>query len=123
MNQHIALAMTASALALSGCYKTNYTTGNPAGGGPDQSIWEHRIINGMVEINPVDTGSICPGGIAKVHTEVSVLNGLAAYGLGLIGLPRIVYYPGTVQVWCKSGSAYNAEFSKEGELLSMTRTR
>ena len=66
-----------------------------------QSIWEHRIINGMVEINPVDTGSICPGGIAKVHTEVA-LNGLAAYDWAhrLAGHRQ----PRHRQVWCKSAA-------------------
>lgn len=60
----------------------------------------------------ITTGA--PAGAASDHKARFFL-------YGLIGLPAIVYNPGTVKVWCRSGSAYKAELSEQGDLLSMTQ--
>jgi len=115
MNKNLALCVTAAALSLTGCYKTNFTTGSAIGAAPDKEIrFHHRLIYGLVELNPVEADQICPTGIAKVHTEVSFLNWLVQQ------VTYSLYNPSTVQIWCKSGSAYNVELTEDGDLLSMT---
>jgi len=97
-----------ASLTLVGCYKVNYNTSLAAGASPDETVWEHRAIGGIVELNPVDTGDVCSGGVAKIHTEVSLLNGLASRAPALVGIPSFLYTPGTVQVWCGEGGAVSA---------------
>lgn len=115
------LPYLAALVIATGCYKINYTTGAPIGEDADETIWHHRFINGMVEIKPVEAPKLCPSGVAKVHTEVSFVNGLANYVSALIGVPGIVYNPATVQLWCKSGSSFNLRFSDDGTSVVATR--
>ena len=99
-------------LLAAGCMKTTITTGAPAGAASDHKA--RFFLYGLIGETDFNLDQMCP-------TGVSFINGLATYGVGLIGLPAIVYNPGTVKVWCKSGSAFKAEFSEQGELLSMTQ--
>lgn len=103
-----------AATLLSGCYKTNYTTGAATSADPMKEYWHHRAINGIVEFQaPIDLGAVCPSGVARVHTEVSFVNGLVQYGVGVVVSP-ILYNPSTVQVWCKAGTAARITTSKDG---------
>ncbi len=113
------MAALAAVVGLTGCYKISYTTNNPIGSGePDEQVWQHRFINGIVETGPVKADGICPNGIAKVETQVSFVNGLANYGVGMLISP-LVYNPGTVKVWCSSGGAYNIEIDEDGAVASL----
>lgn len=101
-------------LAATGCYKTNFTTGLPTSAQPTSEVWHHRVLNGIVEIpEKVQTGDDCSGKVARIHTEVSALNGLVEYGIGIFLTP-ILYNPSTVQVWCASGSAAKLTVREDG---------
>jgi hypothetical protein len=115
------LIPVAAALALSGCYKINYTTGQSLSSAePAEKVWQHRFLYGIVEIGPVQADKICPGGIAQVSTKVSGLNGLVNYAAGIVPAGNIIYYPCTVEVWCTSGTAYNLEVSPDGAVVALT---
>ena len=68
------------AAALTGCYKTNYTTGAKTSADPKDDIMHHRAIFGIVELpGPVNLAEVCPSGIAKVHTERDFIDGVLGY--------------------------------------------
>ena len=49
------------AAALTGCYKTNYTTGASTSTDPKEDIMHHRVIWGIAELpGPVNIAEVCP---------------------------------------------------------------
>ena len=88
------------AAALTGCYKTNYTTGAKTSADPKDDIMHHRALFGIVELpGPVNLAEVCPSGIAKVHTERDFIDGVLGY------LTNYLYAPSSIKVWCKSGKS------------------
>lgn len=82
-----------------GCYKIDYiNTGVPAAPGDPEVVWSHRVINGLIEFEETETDKECPNGFAQIHTEVSVLNGLAQYVLQ-------IYNPSTITITCANAKA------------------
>ena len=112
-------AFLLAALAVSGCYKIDYVNGGSPSAYADSTEWHHIAIMGLMEFSePVALDQICPDGFAKVHHEVSLVNGLVSYIIGY-GL----YSPSTIEVYCKSGAAYNVEVNDDGLALSAERVQ
>lgn len=112
---------TLALLLGSGCYKIDYVAG-PSAPYPQTTEWHHIGIFGLVEFSePVRLDMICPGGFARVHNEVSFLNGLVTYVLGNIAGLGWVYQPHTVKVYCTTGQAYDVQLDADG--LATTATR
>lgn len=91
--RRLLLVVTIAALGTSGCYHA--TVQAPID--PGQKIerrWAHSFLWGLVPPAPVETGTSCPNGIARVETQISMLNQLVAVMTGYI------YTPMSVQVWC-----------------------
>lgn len=112
-----------AALLSTGCFKIDYVTG-PSAPYPQTDEWHHIGILGLVEFSePVRLDTICPGGFARVHNEVSPLNLLASTALGLFTATAgfWVYQPHTVQVYCKSGQAYDVQLDGDGMATAATR--
>jgi hypothetical protein len=91
--------LVGATLALSGCYHVTVTTGAPEATtpAPIDIPWQHSFVYGLVPPKEVTTNEQCPGGVAKVETEQSFLNGLVA------GLTWSLYTPIHVRVTCATG--------------------
>lgn len=82
-----------------GCYHAVIETASPPGAGSIDIPWAHSFLYGLVPPSVVDSADECPEGVARVVTEHSFVNGLAAaitFGL---------YTPMHINVTCASGSA------------------
>ncbi|MGZ8379365.1 MAG: Bor family protein [Gemmatirosa sp.] len=93
------VALALAAIASTGCYHAVVETGRPAGGTIVSRPWTPTFIWGLVAAPEINVASECPRGIARVDTQMSFVNGLAA--LVTLG----IYTPRTVTVTCASGSA------------------
>ena len=89
------LAVAVLIIPLAGCYKATIHTGlAPA---PNQVVereWAHSWLYGLVPPSDLDVGSQCPNGVARVETEHSFLNQLAA------GLTWGIYTPISIRAIC-----------------------
>ncbi|MCK6520407.1 Bor family protein [Myxococcota bacterium] len=102
-------------VALTGCYKINYTSGGPASLAPPTRVeWHHRLVYGLVELEPVSVAEVCPGGtFTQAHTEVSLPNGIVQMIVG------VIYTPSTIQIWCASGAYYEGTLNESGEVVQL----
>ena len=87
---------------LAGCYHAVVETGRPPSGQVVEKEWAHSFIGGLIPPSVVETASQCPNGVARVETEHSLLNMLAA------GLTGGLYSPITIKVACAGPTAFNA---------------
>ena len=71
-------ALLPSVLLLGACYHAVITTGQTASGQTIEKPWAMSFIYGLVPPPGVETASKCPGGVAKVETQQSFLNGLVS---------------------------------------------
>lgn len=92
-------ALALAALGSTACYHATVETGRPAGTTVVSRPWTNTFIFGLVEAQPIDVRAQCPRGVARVETQMSVVNALAT--IVTFGL----YTPRTVTVTCASGSA------------------
>mgnify|MGYP002778166612 CR=1 FL=1 len=92
-------ALALAALGSSACYHATIETGRAAGTTVVSRPWTNTFIFGLVEAQPIDVRAQCPRGIARVETQLSVVNALAS--IVTLGL----YTPRTVTVTCASGTA------------------
>ena len=100
MTARLALLACVSALAC-GCYSIRYHTRAEPQADPSYQAWHHDVIVGLFEASPtVDVSKICPGGFARVDSEVTVGNRLANL-FTLWGF----WYPSTVTVTCARAGA------------------
>jgi hypothetical protein len=74
-------------------------TGRPAGNQTIEIPWAHSFIHGLVPPAAVNSATTCPSGVARVVTQHSFLNGLAA------ALTWGLYTPLHIIVTCASGAA------------------
>jgi hypothetical protein len=90
-----ALSMTAC-----GAYKIKYKnpTANP---GATHSVKQNFFLWGHFGGEEVNFEQLCPGGVARVQSESSFVDGL------LYGLTGGLYAPRSVEVQCNGGTAYN----------------
>lgn len=102
-------------VALTGCYKITYTNGGPASmAPPTRAEWHHRLVYGLVELEPVAVNQVCPGGtFTQAHTEVSLPNGIVQMIVG------VLYTPSTIQIWCASGASYHGTLNESGEVVQL----
>mgnify|MGYP000080997955 CR=1 FL=1 len=108
MGRLIGAVVLASAVALSGCYHAVIDTGRAATGTPIVTPWAHSFIYGIVPPKITETAQSCPGGVAKVETQHSFLNGLVA------ALTGGIYTPMTITVSCAGARAESGTQLKVG---------
>jgi len=97
MNQIRRASIVVAAVLLSGCYHAVIETGRPAGSDLITNKWAHSFIYGLVPPQVVNTAARCPSGVAKVETQHSFLNGLAA------AVTFGIYTPIQIDVTCATG--------------------
>jgi len=85
--------------AMLGCYHAVVDTGRAPNGVTVEKKWAHSFIAGLVPPGVVETAEKCPGGIAKVETQLSFLNQLASF------LTLSIYSPMEIVVSCAGSSA------------------
>lgn len=94
------LAAAALGLVLStstACYHAVVETGRPAGTTVIQKQWVNTFVFGLVAAQPIDVRAQCPGGVAKVETQQTFVNGL----VGLLTLG--IYTPQSATITCAAG--------------------
>lgn len=89
------LTLAALPLLLTGCYHATIETGLT----PSQTMviereWAHSWLAGLVPPETMDVEEECPNGVARVETEQSFLNQVAA------GITGGIYTPMTLRVTC-----------------------
>ena len=96
-------AAVVAAFALTGCYHAVIQTGRPESTDVISIKWANGFIYGLVPPPVVETASRCTNGVAKVETQHSFLNSLAAavtFGL---------YTPIQIDVTCAARGTASAE--------------
>jgi hypothetical protein len=99
MKRRNVAAAAVAAVLLSGCYHAVIDTGRPANGTTITRPWAHSFIVGIVPPSVTETAQKCPGGIAKVETQQTFLNGLVG------ALTYGIYTPMTITVSCTGRAA------------------
>jgi hypothetical protein len=108
MRAHGRTALLALVLTATGCYHATINTGRQPNGQTINQPWAHSFVGGLVPPAVVETASQCPNGVARVETQHSFLNMLAAF------VTFSIYTPMTITVQCAGGdddaaSAVSAE--------------
>ena len=89
--------LCALALGLTGCYRVTVNTGAPQAPNQIERKWQMSFAAGLVPPPVINTQSQCPNGVARVVTERSFLNVLAA------SVTSSIITPMQVVVTCASG--------------------
>lgn len=73
------LAVCATAFVLGGCYHATVNTGVAPGPRLIEQPWAKSFVFGLVPPDPVDAMAQCGnGGVSRVETQLSFLNGLVS---------------------------------------------
>lgn len=72
------VAMVAVILPTAACYHQVVDTGKPASPTVIQKPWQMSFIYGLVPPPELNVAQQCPGGVAKVETQHSFVNGVVA---------------------------------------------
>jgi hypothetical protein len=91
-------AATLACLATTACYHAVVETGRTPGSTVITKPWTNTFVFGIVPATEISTAAECPGGVARVETQQSFLNGL----VGAITLG--IYTPQEVRITCAAGS-------------------
>ena len=91
-----------AAFALTGCYHAVIQTGRPESSDVISIKWANSFIFGLVPPPVVETASRCTNGVAKVETQHSFLNGLAAV------VTFSLYTPMQIDVTCAARGTASA---------------
>ena len=89
--------------AMAGCYHATINTGRQPSGQTINQPWAHSFIGGLVPPKVVETASACPNGVARVETQHSFLNMLAAF------ITFSIYTPMTITVQCAGGAPHSPD--------------
>lgn len=92
-----------AAFALTGCYHAVIQTGRPESSDVISIKWANSFIFGLVPPPVVETASRCTNGVAKVETQHSFLNGLAAL------VTFSLYTPMQIDVTCAARGTASAD--------------
>lgn len=92
------IAVVVAATLASGCYHATINTGKAPGSNVINNDWAMGWVFGLIPPPDVDA-SACKTGVAKVETQMSFLNALAAM------ITFQIFTPMTITVTCASGSA------------------
>lgn len=99
-------------LALAGCYHATIDTGLQPSGQKVEKKWAHSFLYGLVPPSTVETSSKCPNGVARVETQLSFLNQVAAI------LTASLYTPMKIEVQCAAaGTASVHPDSSDAEVV------
>lgn len=101
-------ALAALLLPTAACYHQIVETGRPAGSTVIDKPWQMSFIAGLIPPPAINTAAQCPGGVAKVETQHSFLNGLVA------GITFGLVTPIQVTITCASGGRASADQIKSG---------
>ena len=96
-------AAVVAAFALTGCYHAVIQTGRPESTDVISIKWANSFIFGLVPPPIVETASRCTNGVAKVETQHSFLNGLAAV------VTFSLYTPIQIDVTCAARGTASTE--------------
>ena len=96
-------AAVVAAFALTGCYHAVIQTGRPESTDVISIKWANSFIFGLVPPPIVETASRCTNGVAKVETQHSFLNGIAAI------VTFSIYTPMQIDVTCAARGTASAE--------------
>ena len=96
-------AAVVAAFALTGCYHAVIQTGRPESTDVISIKWANSFIFGLVPPPIVETASRCTTGVAKVETQHSFLNGLAAF------VTFSLYTPMQIDVTCAARGTASAD--------------
>ena len=96
-------AAVVAAFALTGCYHAVIQTGRPESTDVISIKWANGFIYGLVPPPIVETASRCTNGVAKVETQHSFLNGIAAI------VTFSLYTPIQIDVTCAARGTASAE--------------
>jgi len=88
------LTVVLVAVVLSSCYHAVINTGLAPSGQTITNKWATGWLAGLVPPQVVETASQCPNGAARVETQLSFLNQLAA------AVTFGIYTPMTIEVQC-----------------------
>lgn len=106
------LARSIMGLALlpaAACYHQVVETGRPASPTVIDKPWQMSFVYGIVPPPVLSSASQCPGGVAKVETQHSFLNGVvAAITFGIVT-------PMQVTITCASGNAAGGAAASSSE--------
>lgn len=106
----LALSLLALVFTATSCHRHVYNVGS---GAPDGAVvyeddWHDHWLFGAVNTeDPVDLAKYCPSGNATVTDEMSFVNGLVAFFVG------IVYSPTSYRIQCADGTAHNVPLDRE----------
>ena len=98
MRPRLAIPLAVLGLFSAGCYHATIDTGLTPSTQTIEKPWASGWILGLVPPSPVATMSKCPGGVAKVETQLSFVNQLVAW------LTAYIYTPMSIKVTCAQGS-------------------
>jgi hypothetical protein len=102
MRKSLLLAVAAVALS-SACYRVTVLSGAPEAPTPAVMVpWANGFIYGLVPPPTVNTNAQCTQGVAKVVTEQSLVNSLAAL------VTFSLYTPMQIAVTCATGPVRSA---------------
>jgi hypothetical protein len=94
--------LAAAALVNGACYHQVIETGRTAGTQVIDKPWQMSFVYGLVPPPAIDAAASCPGGVARVETQHTFLNGLvAAVTFGIVT-------PIRATITCASGSRTGA---------------
>ena len=96
-------AAVVAAFALTGCYHAVIQTGRPESTDVISIKWANSFIFGLVPPPIVETASRCTNGVAKVETQHSFLNGIAAI------VTFSLYTPMQIDVTCAARGTASAD--------------
>jgi hypothetical protein len=99
-------AAVVAAFALTGCYHAVIQTGRPESTDVISVKWANGFVWGLVPPPVMETASRCTNGVAKVETQHSFLNGLAA------AVTFGIYTPIQIDVTCAARGTASADVIK-----------
>jgi hypothetical protein len=124
MKKLLILAMMATVLLTSGCYKTQFVNGAtvptamPAPGYDEQL--NHNVIFGLVNLTgPVRLNQVCPTGWARVDVKKGPIAIVIGIALSFIGASAL-YEPQNISVWCSNGKGAHLLLDKKGHVIKAT---
>jgi hypothetical protein len=109
MKRMRSIVAVAALFSLGACYHAVIETGRPAGTEIISNPWANSFIYGLVPPQVVNVASQCPGGVSKVETQHSFLNGLVA------SITFGIYTPMQIDVTCAAGG--RASIEKEAKTI------
>lgn len=92
-------ALALLALWFAGCYRAVVDTGRAPTATVVEQPWKSTFVFGLIPASEIDTAAECPGGIARVETHQSFLNGL------VFVLSAGLYTPQHVRITCAAPTA------------------